>query len=259
MRPEMLERPLRTVLLHGLGGSPAIWDAFARMAGPRLDVWRATLPWQFTGDGEWCHVPGPTRWVRRALDEVRDGRDVVVAHSYAANLLMELLEQPDAPQPAACVLVSPFYRRTTAEFDWDTIVAYLDGFIDILDEGLEVSAKAGLLPAEIRGLMAARMRECIGPYGWMRFFEAYLRTPFLDPSRLTMPVLVIGGDRDRAARPLDARRLTAALPRGTLAVLTGCGHFPMLEQAEQFAAAVHGFLDTAVTLDRPTVATSCWS
>jgi pimeloyl-ACP methyl ester carboxylesterase len=61
---------------------------------------------------------------------------------------------------------------------------------------------------------------------------------------LPMPVLAIGGSADPASRPSDSEALVHAVPDGRLEILPDCGHFPMVERADAFSAAVHGFLRT---------------
>jgi pimeloyl-ACP methyl ester carboxylesterase len=179
--------------------------------------------------------------VRAAADAVPGGVDVIVAHSFAANLVLEQIAAGDLGAPSALVLIAPFYRAHPDDFDFDTLEAYLHGLLGILDEGLRVSAFADLDP-EVRTAMAARVRERIGPYGWMRFFDAYLRTPMVDLTRVDLPVLVMGGVDDVAAAPSDATAVAKGLPHARLELLADCGHFPMIQQPELTAVLLRRFL-----------------
>lgn len=236
-------RPVRVLLLHGLAGSTAVWRRFTELAGGELELWEAELPWAAHGDTRWSHDPDPVPWVARALDAVPGRVDLLIAHSFAANAVLELLVSRPTGRPGAVVLVSPFHRGTPEEFEWDTAVYYLHGFQRILDEGLRVGSD-GRIPVELREAMALRVRDRIGPYGWMRFFDAYLRSPFLDTAAIGLPTLVVAGEHDFAARPADARALAGALPDARLRIFERSGHFPMAEQPELFVGAVHGFLSS---------------
>ncbi|MFE0799684.1 alpha/beta fold hydrolase [Streptomyces sp. NPDC058812] len=236
-------RPVRVLLLHGLAGSTAVWRRFTELAGGELELWEAELPWAAHGDTRWSHDPDPVPWVAEALDAVPGQVDLLIAHSFAANAVLELLVSRPAGRPGAVVLVSPFHRGTPEEFEWDTAVYYLHGFQRILDEGLRVGSD-GRIPVELREAMALRVRDRIGPYGWMRFFDAYLRSPFLDTAAIGLPTLVVAGEHDFAARPADARALAGALPDARLRIFERSGHFPMAEQPELFVGAVHGFLSS---------------
>lgn len=248
-RPARAARTLRTLLLPGLGGSTAVWAPFLALAPRNLDVRQADVPWTGGGDGRWSHHPDPVRWVVRAARRAGAPVDLLIAHSFAATLALDLPGRAAGVRPAAFILVSPFYRPAASDFDWATMAYYLEGFHRILDEGLRIG---GVRPssAELRGPMALRVRERIGPYGWMRFFDAYLRTPFQDVSAIRVPTLVVTGEHDIAARPDDARALAAALPAGRLEVLEGCGHFAMAERPDRFAQIVDDFLRIALPAHR---------
>ena len=231
----------RTILLHGLGGSASAWDGFAAHVGTDLELWDAELPWHSGGSGRWSRRDDAVAVVADALAAVPGGAEVVIAHSFAANLVLELLASKEVEPPRAVVLVSPFYRPTPEDFTWETAESYLHGLLAILDEGLRVSSH-GRLDEDVREDMARRLRERIGPYGWVRFFDAYLRSPLLATDAVRPPVLVVSGRDDRAARPADAARLADCLPDGRCEAIADCGHFPMTERPDVFAAVVRHFL-----------------
>ncbi|GIF02260.1 alpha/beta fold hydrolase [Paractinoplanes rishiriensis] len=236
--------PKRILLLHGLGGSRSAWAPLAGHAAGRLELWEAELPWTATGDPAWSYRADPGEALTGVLRAVPGGADVVVAHSFAANLLLEQVSRATVPMPGALVLISPFYRPDPADFGWTTIESYLHGLLDIVEEGLRVSAPVPL-DERIRRGMARRVRDRIGPYGWMRFFDAYLRTPLLDLRDLTLPTLVVVGADDRAATTQDATALAKTLPLGRLEILPGCGHYPMIEKPGPVAELISEFVAAA--------------
>lgn len=200
--------PVRTLLLHGPGAGTPTWDAFAALAAPSLELWDAELPW----DGGAC----PLARIGRVCATVKGGADIIVAHCLAANLLLELLCEDPALAPSALVLVAPYHRPHAGSFD---------------------RAAAG------RGL-EARGRRVGAParsHGWLRLVDAYLRSPGPPVGRLALPVLVLAGAEDAAARPADGLALAAALPDSRARVMDGCGHFPMAERPGLFADLVNGF------------------
>ncbi|WP_254711548.1 alpha/beta fold hydrolase [Streptomyces sp. TRM64462] len=228
----------RVLLLHGLGGKATVWDRLVDRVDASLELWDVDLPWRAMADSEgWGSLPDPVRFL---VDLVGDEYDAVVAHSYAANLLTEAYAaQRVAPRPT--VLISPFHRSSPRDFDWSVISYYLNDFHRVFEEALEVG-ETGKYAKAHRDWMALRLRDRIGPYGWMRFFETYLRSPFLDLTAVRSPLLVLSGEKDSAARPEDGRALAAGTPGARFELLAGCRHFPMVEDPERVARLVSGFL-----------------
>ncbi|MBU7600164.1 alpha/beta hydrolase [Streptomyces sp. P38-E01] len=58
----------------------------------------------------------------------------------------------------------------------------------------------------------------------------------------TGQVLVVAGELDGGPTPERAAEIASAFPRGRAVVLPGAAHFPWLDDAERFTAAVNGFL-----------------
>jgi proline iminopeptidase len=60
---------------------------------------------------------------------------------------------------------------------------------------------------------------------------------------VTAPALVLGGRHDWVAPPTQAARLTASLPRSELVLFEESGHYPFVEQADEFVAVVREWLE----------------
>jgi pimeloyl-ACP methyl ester carboxylesterase len=251
----------KILFLHGLAGNDTVWDESARQLQPEHEVWSAQLPWRGQGVTGWGRAADLTPWVEEALLCVPGGVDVVVAHSMSSNVLLELLDRAGRADGdpftgafadpfarfgiRALVLVSPFYRGTAEEFDWGTITHYLNDFHLILEEGIRAHS-GGRVSPETEVAMAERVREWIGPYGWIRFFDLFLRTPELRTARITVPCLVIGGAHDIATPSEHAIALAGALPDARLRVLGRSGHFPMVDEAAAFGAELRAFLGSVL-------------
>ncbi|MGE4338027.1 MAG: alpha/beta fold hydrolase [Pigmentiphaga sp.] len=66
--------------------------------------------------------------------------------------------------------------------------------------------------------------------------------PFLAPSAIATPTLVLGGRDDRLAPPDQMAALSAAIPHSRLEIFEDCGHFVNIERAAAFNAALASFL-----------------
>ncbi|ATL86038.1 alpha/beta hydrolase [Streptomyces samsunensis] len=246
-RPARDATRLRALFLHGLASSGAVWDGLAPHLPPDLETWTADLPWRADHVQPWSRRPERTDWIVTALERLPDPPDVVVAHSFSANQLLDLLsreaEAGNDPYERygirGVVLVSPFYRRSPDDFAWDSVSGMQRDFLHIMEEGLRTHSARRITP-EVRRHMAERVCERVGPYGWVRFFEHYLRTPWLRTELITVPGLVVTGQDDFAAA--ESALLAADLPGAGLHTVPGCGHYPMSEHAESFSALVGAFL-----------------
>lgn len=97
-----------------------------------------------------------------------------------------------------------------------------------------------------------RYVSSIAPGAWESLAAARFRRPGLEapstPSsqrayaRITVPVLVVEGARDKLLRPGWAAEIAAQIPDGRSAVVDGAGHCPQIEQPEALNRIVLNFL-----------------
>lgn len=234
----------QVLLLHGMGGGVGGWDPLDALLSPELRLWDIALPWSTAGGVDWAYDADVARWVEAGIEATERAAgapiDVVVAHSFAANVVLELANRTGARWRWPIVLISPFYRAGTAEFDWSVMNYYVDGFRTMIEDGLRLRA-GNRIDEATRKDMAGRLCDLMGPYTWLRFFDTFLRTPLLRLDELTQPVLVIAGELDQGAQAGGARQLAESIPSATLRILDGCGHFPMAEHPETLAALINEF------------------
>ncbi len=217
-------------------------DPLRRELTPQYRAFSLELPWSGTQGNRWGRRVDGAEWVRAGLDLLALDRPVLVAHSFGANALLSFLDRYGTERVRAAVFVSPFYKPRQEDFDWAVLRYYLDEFPRLLECGLEARSGAARLSPEWTSAMAERVRDRIGPYGWLQFFDSYSRTPDLALDRVTIPCLVLGGETDFASTPEDCRQLAAGLPMGEAHILPGCGHFCITQQPQAVALAINAFL-----------------
>lgn len=96
-----------------------------------------------------------------------------------------------------------------------------------------------------------RYDSSIRPGAWEAVASARFRRPGhqsagagdLDYAAVTMPVLVIEGEKDKLKPPGWAGRLAARLPDAASVIVPDSGHCPQLEQPEQFLQILTAYLD----------------
>jgi pimeloyl-ACP methyl ester carboxylesterase len=93
--------------------------------------------------------------------------------------------------------------------------------------------------AEVRAV--ARNREATARYGW----SPYLHDPKLKQRlhRIRVPTLLLWGTADRILSLPYAQAYCAAIPGARFAPIERAGHFPHLEQPEEFARRIFAFAD----------------
>jgi pimeloyl-ACP methyl ester carboxylesterase len=223
----------RFVLLHGLAGSPQMWRPVQDLLAVHGPVSVPRLPWHGSAEPGWAWDPEPGA----GLGALYTPQDVVVAHSFSASLLLADVFSRPAARPAALVLVSPFYRPRPADFSWSTMTHFMDGFGWMLASGIR-TASSRRIAEEILTDMSLAVRERIGPYGWIRFFDSYLATAMLPVTGLPLPTAIVHGDDDDVAPPSDAAELELKMPGSQRFPVARGGHFPMLLDPAAVADAV---------------------
>jgi len=92
--------------------------------------------------------------------------------------------------------------------------------------------------ADVRA--AARNREATARYAW----SPYMHNPKLKGRlhRINIPTLVLWGDSDRILSEPYGRAYAAAIPGARFETVPKAGHFPHLEQPDEFARRIHAFM-----------------
>jgi pimeloyl-ACP methyl ester carboxylesterase len=93
--------------------------------------------------------------------------------------------------------------------------------------------------AEVRAV--ARNREATARYGW----SPYMHDPKLKQRlhRIRVPTLVLWGTADRIVSQPYGQAYCAAIPGARFQEIERAGHFPHLEQPDEFARRILAFVD----------------
>ena len=93
--------------------------------------------------------------------------------------------------------------------------------------------------ADVRA--AARNREATARYAW----SPYMHDPKLKSRlhRIKIPTLFLWGDSDRILSEPYGRAYAGLVPGARFETVAKAGHFPHLEQPEDFARRIHAFME----------------
>jgi pimeloyl-ACP methyl ester carboxylesterase len=237
---------VRVLLLHGMGGGVGNWDALAALLAPHLELWDVRLPWAIGADQAWARDTAVTQWVADPVEQIRrtTGRDpeVVVAHSFAANLILELLAGSDLLSGTPAILISPFCRGTQADLDWSSVIPSMKSCFARVEEEIRLR-RGSRVSDDIRKTMVQRAFELMGAYPPLRFYQVYMRTAQLGLETLTTPLLLVGGGDDIPAAVQSVAVLGQRIPPARAHIIEGCGHFPMTERPAEVARLIEDFIN----------------
>lgn len=232
------------VLAHGMEDDWRSWRPLAERLYPDWQVYALELPWKAGADHRWRRAGSPGTWLQAGLDLLERPPDVVVGHSLGATAVLESLTGPE-PRLAGAVLIAPFYCPAGQLITWQVFDRAKHDFEAIISSALEqrLGPRLNRLDPDIARSMLAKMVDRIGPIGFLTLFDLFLATADLELGEVTVPTLVVAGERDPA---LDGRRATAlcqALVAGQVVVEPDFDHFCHVRQVAAVAAHLTAFVD----------------
>lgn len=227
-RPAPLGLPL--LLLHGLGCSADVWSrALRRLA--RCGLARGVFAPDMPGYG---HSAGPPKaldvdaladWTARLLDDLGVARAHVAGNSMGCQVALALARR-HPERVGGLVLVGP--TQGVVVPGWRYAVGTM------MDGMREPILFAGVLP---------RMYLQMGAVRFIATLRKMLRDDTLGHARaVRAPCLVVRGGGDAIIPDASARRLAAALPRGTYVKIDGSAHAVQFNRPESFTQTTLAFL-----------------
>jgi pimeloyl-ACP methyl ester carboxylesterase len=174
------------------------------------------------------------------LDEMKLDRPVVAGASFGGWVALELAVR--APERLdRLVLLGTVGVKMGGRYDRDfaDIFQLPDGEVRQLTfaDPKWVPDYAAMSDAELE--IMAQDRQSATHFGW----RPYMHNPTLRHwlHRVRMPTLLVSGDKDRVVADGYARKLAEALPKPTLEIVAGAGHYPQIEQREAVVARINKF------------------
>jgi pimeloyl-ACP methyl ester carboxylesterase len=265
------------VCVHGLGGSHANWAALAPLLTDHYRVLALDLAGfgLTAGSPRSASVEGNRELLHRFLTALTDRPAILVGNSMGG--LITALQAAEEPQTvSAAVLIDPALplpiglpdrmvlstfapyglpgparramagRRKPPAVGSSALLQLLRLILaepsrvsqDLIDQHIALARRRSTVPnADTDSLAAAR--SLAWALARRRRYAAMLR-------RLTMPVMLIHGERDRLIPLRAARHAAAANPSWRFEVATGVGHVPMLEAPVWTAGRLLNWLPTAL-------------
>jgi pimeloyl-ACP methyl ester carboxylesterase len=232
------------LLLHGLENTWASWRPLAAHLSQRWRVGAAELPWSAGNDYRWRREAPPAAWVADTLASCDEPPGLVVAHSFGAAALLEVLSTQPSTAVGSAVLIAPFYLHPKVTPSWRLFDVSRQQFHDQIRDGLRVNLgrRAAVIDPAIFERIAAKVMDRIGPAGFVAVFDQYLATASFPLAAVRVPGLVITGEDDVTLLERDAAALAEA-PALTVVRKRPYGHFCHIRQPDQVARDITEFVD----------------
>jgi pimeloyl-ACP methyl ester carboxylesterase len=258
----------RVVLVHGLGGSHLNWDTFAPLLLPQARVLAIDLPGfgRSEPSGRRATVHANVEVLHRFLQEVAGEPSVLVGNSMGG--MISILEQAQHPEAVSgLVLLDPAVPGPRRSLDPLVAVVFALYAMPVVGERVmwlrrarqtplqrvrEMLRMVGVdpdaLPAAVIDRSVALLEAREDHAGMDKAYLAAARSllaQLADPrryrgamERVTGPVLLVHGDRDRLIPVQAARDVARRHPTWRYVELDGVGHVPQLQCPERLAAEV---------------------
>lgn len=260
-------KPLRVVMLHGVGGDASMFEGVVAALQATLDAKAGLIALNLPGYGDEPPIEpysfdGLAAWLdarlglsHRDLSAQASQRIVLVGHSFGGMIALDAAARwPQALAGLVLMNSSAAFGRTDGTFQQDFIrqrVAPLDAgktMQDVADKLVGMMLGEGAIAGASDA--ARRVMGRVPPATYrlaVACITTFDRRAAL--AQLAMPVLLLAGDQDKVA-PASvmagmAARMTAS-PHAHLQTLTAAGHLLPVEQPERVAAALTHFFQELV-------------
>lgn len=239
--------------VHGLEDSWESWLPLSRALPAGWSPVALDLPWRPGNDYQWRRRPSP-QWLADGLDRLGRRPDLIVAHSFGANALLELLCARDQRVPDTVMLICPLYRPPDVAVTWRVFERARRAFERHIHDSLRsrLGQRLRAMEAEVVDLMIAKAVDRVGPSGFLTVFDQFCASASLPLDRVAARVLVLAGGSDPTLSPEAARTLADGMPHAALSVGDGYDHFCYARQPEDVASRLRAFVDaTPVVTGHP--------
>jgi pimeloyl-ACP methyl ester carboxylesterase len=235
------------VFAHGLEDS---WESWLPLAARLRPGWRAValdLPWRPGNDYQWRRRSSAS-WLAEGLELVGCRPDLLVAHSYGANAILELACAGDPHLPATIMLICPLYRPPAVAVTWQVFERARRAFEQHIHDSLRsrLGARLARMDTDVVEIMISKAVDRIGPSGFLAVFEQFCASASLRLGDIDARVLVLAGGSDPTLSPQAAAVLAGGIPAGRLTVDADYDHFCYVRRPTEVAGRLHAFVDSLV-------------
>jgi poly(3-hydroxyoctanoate) depolymerase len=241
-------RPL--LLINGLGGHVRMWDLLRRhVTGVQTIAFDAPGTGASPAPALPLGIAGSARMITKLLDELGLGQVDVLGYSLG-GMIAQQLAWTSPRRVRRVVLLS-------TNTGWGSVPSHPVAFSGLLSmRRLRDPAHYARLAPKLLGGEMRRNPELVEQAAQLRTTESpdtrgYLYQLLSCTTWSTMPMLrlirqptlVVNGDDDPLARPINAKAIAALIPHAELHLVRGAGHHLFLERPDEVSSVIAAFLD----------------
>jgi pimeloyl-ACP methyl ester carboxylesterase len=235
------------IFLHGVTDS---WRSFERVL-PQLPPNIHAFALSQRGHGDSSRPPSGYRFADMSadllafMDAMSLGTAIIVGHSMGASVAQRfVIDHSD--RVARVVLMGAFSTYSDpglADFVASSIVPLTDPISASFAREWQLSTLARAMPAAHLDAVVSETLK-VPARVWREAFDGFLKTPDFtsELTKVSVPVLLMWGDRDSYALRAAQDRLLDVMPEARLIVYEGFGHTFHWEDPEQFTRDLLPFL-----------------
>ena len=247
------------LLLHGAGAATHSWATLTPHLAQHFTVIAPDLPGHgFTTPvpGAGMSLPGIAWRLTGLLAALGVAPSLAVGHSAGAAVLARMtLDARIVPDALVAIngALTPFrglagalFPRMAKMLHWNPLAAPLfsGAAIDPNAVPLLIRSTGSEIPPEMVALYTRLMRSSGHVAGTLAMMAHWDLAPLeADLPRLTVPLTLLAGERDRAVPPEEADAIAARVPDARVIRLAGRGHLAHEEDPEGLAARITAVLE----------------
>ena len=239
------------VLLHGWAMHSGIWGGVTDALATEFRVNLVDLP----GHGINRHIP-LSRDLKTVAELILSEVPPAAWMGWSLGGLVSLaaaLQQPEKVQKIILVAATPSFSRQK-DWEYGVDIAAQQAFA----EGLKNDFAGTLDYFSLQVFGTNRLGESLDRLGGLSFIESapasntlhtglhllYSNNLLPGLSACKMPVLFLGGSRDRTICPESLGQAASRMPDAQVCLIPGAGHAPFISHEEMFLEIIRGFMNS---------------